>query len=278
MIEGRDLRAHRRWTARPRSASPRFSTDAKRARPSAISPAACRSSRVGRRGDPRATRPAALHVGASRRARAVRLARSSARARLAGAPLGTVCRCATRAPATTSSRSSIRSRCARRPSTACSTTASAWSNRWPSSGASARRGRCSSTAASAAPSRSRGRALAVGVVKSHRTLYARGDALDDGARARGSASGRACSWSRRKSGERVASWYLRLRDPRGHDPMWGLVRVEIAMPGSDDIGARADEVSRWILAEAQPVALPDSRWDKMVYGVRDCEEFLRAVM
>ena len=28
----------------------------------------------------------------------------------------------------------------------------------------------------------------------------------------------------------------------------------------------------------KPVALPDNRWDKMVYGVRDCEEFLRAVM
>jgi hypothetical protein len=44
-----------------------------------------------------------------------------------------------------------------------------------------------------------------------------------------------------------------------------------------EIGERANEVSRWILAEASPLALPDSRWDKMVYGVRDCEEFLRAV-
>jgi hypothetical protein len=79
----------------------------------------------------------------------------------------------------------------------------------------------------------------------------------------------------------VASWYLRLRDPRGHDPMWGLVRVEVAAPATgqeDDITRRADEVSRWILAEVSPVALPDGRWDKMVYGVRDCEEFLRAVM
>ena len=25
------------------------------------------------------------------------------------------------------------------------------------------------------------------------------------------------------------------------------------------------------------LALPDGRWDKMVYGIRDCEEFLRAV-
>ena len=78
----------------------------------------------------------------------------------------------------------------------------------------------------------------------------------------------------------VASWYLRLRDPVGHDPMWGLVRVEIAHPETQElhaIGDRADEVSRWILAEASPLALPDARWDKMVYGIRDCEEFLRAV-
>jgi hypothetical protein len=78
----------------------------------------------------------------------------------------------------------------------------------------------------------------------------------------------------------VASWYLRLRDPAGHDPMWGLVRVEVAHPApdaADRIGERADEVSRWILAEVAPLALPDARWDKMVYGVRDCEEFLRAI-
>jgi hypothetical protein len=63
--------------------------------------------------------------------------------------------------------------------------------------------------------------------------------------------------------------------------MWGLVRVEIAEPPlatPSQIRERADEVSRSILAEVVPLALPDSRWDKMVYGIRDCEEFLRAVM
>jgi hypothetical protein len=78
----------------------------------------------------------------------------------------------------------------------------------------------------------------------------------------------------------VASWYLRLRDPVGHDPMWGLIRVEVAHPAPENahaIGAHADEVSRWILAESSPLALPDARWDKMVYGIRDCEEFLRAI-
>jgi len=121
---------------------------------------------------------------------------------------------------------------------------------------------------------------AVGVIKSHRTLYAERDAL--------------VTTFALKHGERssvfrveferrtpVASWYLRLRDRAGTDPMWGLVRVEVAHPDRVDeraIGARADEVSRWILAEATPVSLPDGRWDKMVYGVRDCEEFLRAVI
>lgn len=118
----------------------------------------------------------------------------------------------------------------------------------------------------------------VGVVKSHRTLYAEGEALADvlglGDRERSSVF-RVTSPKRTT----VASWYLRLRDATGRDPMWGLIRVESAHPSPDAvdrIGDRADEVSRWILAESSPLALPDARWDKMVYGIRDCEEFLRA--
>jgi len=121
---------------------------------------------------------------------------------------------------------------------------------------------------------------AVGVIKSHRTLYAEGDALITiFALRRGERSSVFRVASERRTP--VASWYLRLRDRAGTDPMWGLVRVEVAHPDRVDeraIGARADEVSRWILAEATPVSLPDGRWDKMVYGVRDCEEFLRAVI
>lgn len=119
----------------------------------------------------------------------------------------------------------------------------------------------------------------VGVVKSHRTLYAEGDALQTVFALRRSERS---SVFRVTSPKRipVASWYLRMRDPVGHDPMWALVRVEVALPSRVDVGAvgeRADLVSRWILAEVAPLALPDSRWDKMVYGIRDCEEFLRAV-
>lgn len=122
-------------------------------------------------------------------------------------------------------------------------------------------------------------ACTVGVVKSHRTLYADGEALKRIFELR---RGERSSVFRITSPKRipVASWYLRLRDSAGHDPLWGLVRVEIAQPSAGDraVGERAEEVSRWVLAETTPLALPDARWDKMVYGVRDCEEFLRAIV
>jgi len=125
-----------------------------------------------------------------------------------------------------------------------------------------------------------GSACAVGVVKSHRTLYVEGDALE---RVFALQRGERSSVFRLSSSWRasVASWYLRLRDPAGHSPLWGLVRVEVADPealGEDtkELTQRADRISRWILAEVSPLALPDGRWDRMVYGIRDCEEFLRA--
>lgn len=115
---------------------------------------------------------------------------------------------------------------------------------------------------------------AVGVIKSHRTLYVEGDALGIvlGLRQYERSSVFRVTPRSRSS---VLSWYLRLRAAEGHDPLWGLVRVEVAE--CDGPGERADEISRWVLAETSPLALPDGRWDKMAYGVRDCEEFLRAI-
>lgn len=119
----------------------------------------------------------------------------------------------------------------------------------------------------------------VGVVKSHHTIYAAGEALPA---ILGLAEGERSSvfLIERSWGPRVLSWYLRLREPPTHDPFMGLVRVEIAnttdMESPNRLTNRADEVSKWILAERAPLAMPDARWDRMVYGIRDCEEYLRA--
>jgi hypothetical protein len=116
--------------------------------------------------------------------------------------------------------------------------------------------------------------LAVGVVKSHRTLYTKPESLDVITSLE--AGMRTPSFEiRPKYRETVASWYLRLRDARGRDPLFGLVRVEIARRSWSP--ERADEVSRWVLAERAPVSLPDKRWSTMAYGIRDCEEYLRAL-
>lgn len=116
----------------------------------------------------------------------------------------------------------------------------------------------------------------VGVVKSHRTLYAVDDALHVVLRL-AAAERTTVFLLEPKRRTAVASWYLRLRDATGRDPMFGLVRVEIARDPDADVTARADEVSRWLLAEGSPLALPDARWDRMAYGIRDSEEFLRAI-
>jgi hypothetical protein len=115
---------------------------------------------------------------------------------------------------------------------------------------------------------------AIGVIKSHRTLYVEGDALRI---VMGLKRGERSSIFRvsPRSRNSVLSWYLRIRDAEGHDPLWGLVRLESAE--CEKPSERADEVSRWVIAETSPLALPDGRWDKMSYGIRDCEEFLRAI-
>ncbi|MFN8666400.1 MAG: hypothetical protein U0164_04265 [Gemmatimonadaceae bacterium] len=126
-----------------------------------------------------------------------------------------------------------------------------------------------------------GGARAVGVIKSHHTLYATGAALATvmalGARERSSLFVVETRWR-----DPVASWYLRLRPPGGHDPLWGLVRVELSLaalaaiaPDPDDA---CDAVSQWVAVEAAPLALPDARWDTMAYGIRDCEVYLRAAL
>lgn len=117
-------------------------------------------------------------------------------------------------------------------------------------------------------------ALAIGVVKSHRTLYVDGDALPV---VLGLAAGERTTMFTVTSPHRapVASWYLRLREPAAREALWGLVRVEVAFEGATT--ERADLVSRWLFAERAPVSLPDPRWGAMAYGVRLTEEYLRAV-
>ena len=72
----------------------------------------------------------------------------------------------------------------------------------------------------------------------------------------------------------VYSWALRLWPWEGKDLLHGLIRVEAA-PTAETL-ALADQLSRWLLAERAPVSTPDPRWDRLLYGIRAVEEYLRA--
>lgn len=117
----------------------------------------------------------------------------------------------------------------------------------------------------------------VGAVKSHRTLYVSGDALPliFGLREGERTTAVVLASPRRRP---VATWYLRLRNLGARGPLAGLVRLEVALDDPATVAARADLVSRWMLAERAPVALPDARWDVMVYGIHECEQYLSAIL
>jgi hypothetical protein len=112
----------------------------------------------------------------------------------------------------------------------------------------------------------------VGLIKSHRTRLFDGDESRVILRLQ---PGQRTSVFEPKTWQAtpVRSWYLRVHDATGHDSLWGLVRVEMAASHEPAV---ADVISQWLLAELRPVALPDARWDRLIYPIRDCEEFLRA--
>lgn len=77
--------------------------------------------------------------------------------------------------------------------------------------------------------------------------------------------------------ERI-SWYLRLRSRSNTDPEFGLIRVEISRRHAEQVTKYADRLSRSILSERLPTSYPAPRWDKHLYPIRACENYLSSVM
>ena len=113
----------------------------------------------------------------------------------------------------------------------------------------------------------------VGVAKSHSSLPFDGANLEAYLRLPpGSRSPIFAPASRRLAP--VRAWAVRLWPWEGKDLLHGLIRVEVApVNGTPEM---ADRISRWLLAERAPISAPDPRWDRMLYGIRSVEEFLKA--
>lgn len=72
----------------------------------------------------------------------------------------------------------------------------------------------------------------------------------------------------------VYSWFLRLHDPKKGSLLYGLLRVE--MPAAESLLPQVDALSGWLLEDRVPLSVPDTRYDRLLYPMRDCEQFLRA--
>lgn len=76
----------------------------------------------------------------------------------------------------------------------------------------------------------------------------------------------------------VFSWYLRLFSPQGRRMDFGLVRVEISHERDwKTLSELADLLSSWLMAERRPLSRPDPRWDRLIYPIYECEQFLKAL-
>jgi len=75
--------------------------------------------------------------------------------------------------------------------------------------------------------------------------------------------------------ENIFSWYLRLHSDKLNGVNdFGIIRIEI--PAKKELLARVDEISGWILLETKPVGFPASRWDRMIYPIKYCEDYLKS--
>ena len=117
------------------------------------------------------------------------------------------------------------------------------------------------------------RSNALGVIKSHETQFFAGVDLET---ALTLPEGHRTTVFRRTGDEEDTpfSWYLRLRDWVGEDILFGLVRLE-REPGPHGLDG-VDDICRWLLAERAPIAAPDARWDRLLYPIREVENYLRA--
>ena len=72
------------------------------------------------------------------------------------------------------------------------------------------------------------------------------------------------------------SWYLRIRDTTGRHPEFGLLRCEVSTAHVKRATKIADRLSASLMAERYPIAFPDARWDRLLYPIRQCEQYLRS--
>lgn len=123
--------------------------------------------------------------------------------------------------------------------------------------------------------------MIAGVIKSHNTVYfSPEEQFKIYSMKAGERSSIFVPIAKNNKEKEVYSWYLRLHERKNKgDANFGIVRVEIPQSSelvNDVLVDTVDMVSKWILLEKNPVAFPASRWDRMIYPIKYCEDYLKS--
>lgn len=115
-----------------------------------------------------------------------------------------------------------------------------------------------------------------GIVKSHGVYYFDFEEMQEIYNMpKGSRSSVFQPYDKHGSKKDIFTWYLRLHSDKRHGiNTFGIIRVEI--PAIEELIKKADEISSWIMLETKPVGFPASRWDRMIYPIKYCEDYLKS--
>jgi hypothetical protein len=74
------------------------------------------------------------------------------------------------------------------------------------------------------------------------------------------------------------TWFIRLRLSAKADPEFGLLRCTIIAKDDADAIERANRFSTCVMAERLPVTFPAEGWDKLIFPVKLCRDYLESLI
>jgi|GEM_PF-1375824 len=74
------------------------------------------------------------------------------------------------------------------------------------------------------------------------------------------------------------TWFVRLRSSAQADPEFGLLRCTIVADSDSEATARADALSARLIDERLPVTYPAENWDKLIFPLKLCQDFLSSLV
>jgi hypothetical protein len=77
--------------------------------------------------------------------------------------------------------------------------------------------------------------------------------------------------------ERI-SWYLRIRQGTRAEPEFGLLRIELSLRHLKQASVLANRLSKSLISERLPTPYPLAGWDKRLYPIRECGNYLDSLM